>query len=114
MIELAVPLGTHTGWNMRAAHTGFDWATARFDGSFSPFARTRDEAPDDPRPSLAERYPSRAAFEGLVRKAATNQKEAGFLLDEDVERAVSENLGLYDRILLRDKTSSSCDYLFAK
>jgi hypothetical protein len=114
MIELEVPLGTHTGWNMRAAQTGFDWATARFDGSFSPFASTRDEAPDDPRPALSERYSSRGAFEALVRKAADRQKAAGLLLEEDVERAVSESLGLYDRIMLRDRASTSCEYLFAK
>lgn len=113
MIELEVPLGTHTGWNMRAANTGFSWATARFDGSFSPFPRTRAEALDDPRAALAERYKDRAAFEALVRKAAARQHAAGFLLEEDVERAVAENLGLYDRIMARDPASSSCEYLFA-
>jgi Alpha/beta hydrolase domain len=113
MIELEVPLGTHTGWNLRAPSTGFAWATARFDGSFSPFPRAAGEAGADPRKALSERYPSRAAFEALVRTAADRQKAAGFLLDEDVERAVNENLGLYDRIISRDRTSSSCDYLFS-
>jgi hypothetical protein len=112
MIELQVPLGTHTGWNLRAPSTGFGWATARFDGSFLPFPRTRAEAPGDPRAALAERYPNRAAFESLVRKAAERQHAAGFLLDEDIERAVSENLGLYDRIMARDPASPSCAYLF--
>ena len=112
MIELQVPLGTHTGWNLRAPNTGFAWATARFDGSFSPFARTRAEAADDPRAALSERYASRGAFEALVRKAADRQKAAGFLLDEDVERAVGENLALYDRIMLHDRADLSCGYLF--
>ena len=113
MLELQVPLGTHTGWNMRAPDTGFAWATARFDGSFSPFARTRAQAPDDPRPTLSERYASRGAFEALLRKAADRQKAAGFLLDEDVERAVAENLGLYDRVMLHDRADPGCAYLFA-
>jgi hypothetical protein len=113
MIELEVPLGTHTGWNLRAPDTGFAWATARFDGSFSPFARIRAEAAEDPRAPLAERYPNRAAFEALVREAADRQRAAGFLLAEDVERAVAENLGLYDRIMARDPASLSCEYLFA-
>jgi hypothetical protein len=112
MIELEVPLGTHTGWNMRAAHTGFAWATARFDGSFSPFPRTRGESGGDPRQALSERYSDRRAFEALVRAAAGRQKAAGFLLDEDVDRAVNENLGLYDRIMARDQASLSCEYLF--
>jgi Alpha/beta hydrolase domain len=112
MIELEVPLGTHTGWNMRAPNTGFEWATARFDGSFSPFPRTRAEAPNDPRAALAERYPTRSAYETLIRKAAGRQVAAGFLLPEDLERAVGENLGLYDRIMLRNPASPSCEYLF--
>jgi hypothetical protein len=112
MIELEVPLGTHTGWNMRAPSTGFAWATARFDGSFSPFPRTSGDAGDDPRRALSERYPDRSAFEALIRKAADRQKSAGFLLDEDVDRAVNENLALYDRIMSRDRASLSCEYLF--
>jgi hypothetical protein len=112
MIELEVPMGTHTGWNLRAPSTGFAWATARFDGSFLPFPRTKTEAGADPRKALSARYPSRSAYEALVRGAADRQKAAGFLLDEDVERAVAENLGLYDRIMSRDPAGSSCEYLF--
>src|SRR5262249_17873000 len=54
LVELQAPLGTHTGWNLRAPETGFAWATSRFDGSFVPFARTEAEraAAKDPRPSL--------------------------------------------------------------
>ena len=113
LIELEVPLGTHTGWNARAEETGFPWATARFDGSFLPFARTADErlAASDPRPSLEERYPAREDFVGRVRAAAARQVAAGFLLEEDVARAVAENVGLYDRILARDPKSPGCDYL---
>jgi len=114
LVELQAPLGTHTGWNERAPETGFAWADARFDGSFLPFARTREErlAAGDPRPSLQERYPSRAAFEVNVKDAAARQVAAGFLAPEDVERAVRENLGLYDRILAHDPADKSCRYLF--
>ena len=114
LIELEVPLGTHTGWNPRAQDTGFAWATARFDGSFVPFARTEQErrALGDPRPSLAERYPTRADFVAKVRAAAEREVAAGFLLEEDVARAVAENVGLYDRILARDPQNPSCAYLF--
>jgi len=113
MVELEVPIGTHTGWNERAADTGFAWATARFDGSFLPFARTEVErkALGDPRPSLEARYPTRAAYEVKVRAAAAKQVAAGFLLPEDIERAVSENLGLYDRVLAHDPKDPSCRYL---
>jgi len=116
MIELMVPLGTHTGWNERAPETGFAWATARFDGSFQPFARTEAErrAGGAPRPSLEARYPTREAYVARVREAAARQVAAGFLLPEDVERAVAENIGLYDRIQAHDPADRSCGYLFAR
>ncbi len=115
LLELQVPLGTHTGWNQRAPETGFPWATARFDGSFVPFARTEAErrSSDDPRPSIESRYPTRDAFVAKVQVVAKHQVTAGFLLPEDVERAVSENLALYDRIMVHAPEDRSCRYLFA-
>lgn len=115
LVELQAPLGTHTGWNLRAPETGFGWATGRFDGSFLPFARTEAEraASGDPRPSLEARYPNREAYLAAVRAAAAQQVSAGLLLEEDVERAVSNNVGLYDRLLARDPGDASCNYLFA-
>jgi hypothetical protein len=115
MVELRVPLGTHTGWNQRAPETGFSWATARFDGSFVPFARTQAErvAAGDPRLSLAERYPTREDFVAKVKAAAAAQVAAGLLLAEDVERNVNKHIGVYDRIMKREPADQSCNYLFA-
>ncbi|SDG56723.1 MULTISPECIES: alpha/beta hydrolase domain-containing protein [unclassified Duganella] len=114
LVELQAPLGTHTGWNLRAPETGFAWATSRFDGSFVPFARTEAErmAAGDPRPSLEMRYPTRDAYVAAVKAAAERQVAAGLLLPEDVERTMSKNLGLYDRILARDPADQGCGYLF--
>jgi hypothetical protein len=114
LVELTVPLGTHTGWNQRAPETGFPWATARFDGSFLPFARTEAErrAAHDPRPSLQARYPTRDAYVAKLRAAADREVAAGFLLPEDVERSVAENVGLYDRIMARAPGDEGCGYLF--
>lgn len=116
LVELEVPLGTHTGWNERAPETGFAWADARFDGSFLPFARTEAErkAQGDPRPSLEARYSTRDDYIARLRAAAAREVAAGFLLPEDVERTVAENLGLYDRIMTHDPNDRSCEYLFAK
>ncbi len=115
LIELEVPVGTHTGWNERSAAIGFPWADARFDGSFQPFARTEAErmAAGDPRPSLEARYPTRDDFIRKVRAAAAQEVSAGFLLPEDVERAVAENVGMYDRILAHESDDQTCDYLYA-
>jgi len=114
LLELRVPLGTHTGWNRRDASTGFEWATARFDGSFVPFARTQAEreSAHDPRLSIAERYPSREDYLKKLRAAARQLEREGFLLNEDRERALSENLGLYDRLQRRDPTDARCAYLY--
>ena len=116
MVELRVPLGTHTGWNQRAPETGFGWATARFDGSFVPFARTSAErlAAGDSRLSLAERYATREDFVAKVKTAAAAQVATGLLLAEDVERNVNKQLGLYDRIMARSVGDQSCNYLFAE
>ncbi|WP_299543082.1 hypothetical protein [Phenylobacterium sp.] len=40
------------------------------------------------------------------------QVKAGFLLPEDVERAVAENVGLYDCIKARDPADQGCAYLY--
>ena len=116
LIELQVPLGTHTGWNLRALDTGFAWATARFDGSFMPFARTEVEriASGDPRPSLEARYPTRDDFIAKVKSAISQQRAARLLLEEDEERAMRNNLGQYDRILKHESTDRGCGYLYAE
>jgi hypothetical protein len=114
MLEISVPLGTHTGWNKRDSRTGFGWATARFDGSFVPFARTRAErmATHDPRPSIEERYPTRERYIKQLNQAADHLIANGYLLPEDRERTIRENVGLYDRLLRREEPNTSCHYLF--
>lgn len=115
LVEMQAPLGTHTGWNLRAPETGFGWATSRFDGSFVPFARTEAErkTANDPRPSLETRYANRDAFIAATRAAAERLVTARLLLQEDFERIVAERAGLYDRILARDPADQGCNYLFA-
>jgi hypothetical protein len=108
--ELLVPLGTRTGFNTRKEAAGFPGATGRWDGSFVPFARTEAErqASGDPRPSLAARYASRAAYEEKVRAAATDVVRSGFLLPQDADVLVSDAGRLYDRIVARDPADRSC------
>jgi hypothetical protein len=79
---IAVPLGTHTGWNVYRAQPG---ELADRDGSLIPFARTRQEreAARDPRPSLEERYGSREAYVTKVRAAAEALVAERLLLPAD-------------------------------
>ena len=86
---ISVPLGTHTGWNLRGA--GFSPGALMLVGSYFPFAATKEErqANRDPRPSLEERYPSHDAYVVAVSRAAAELQEARLLLAEDAERYVA-------------------------
>jgi hypothetical protein len=96
--ELAVPLATHTGWNLRHPETGGADQLLYFAGATLPFARTRAERErtGDPRPSIAERYRSREDYLGRVREAASALAAAGYLLDEDVETSLAFAARMWD------------------
>lgn len=96
--EVAVPLGTYTGWNLRAPAVGAEQMLAPLDGMFLPFARTRKEREQtgDPRPSLEERYSSRADYLSRLTEAALDLHAEGFLLDEDVVRILERGRRLVD------------------
>jgi len=85
--QIAVPLGTHTGWNVYRAQPD---ELADRDGSFNAFARTRAEREDagDPRPSLAERYGSKAGYVDRVRQAAAALVAERLLLQSDADAFV--------------------------
>jgi hypothetical protein len=87
---LAAPLGTHTGWALRVAgHAAGDLYTVQ--GSYLPFARTEAERRQsaDPRPSLAARYATRAAWADTVIGAAEQLIAERLLLREDADRLVA-------------------------
>ncbi len=89
--EVAVPLATFTGWNLRAVPAGSDDGCDHF-GQQIDFRRTRAErvAAGDPRPSLEERYPNHAAYVDAVMAAANALARDRFLLDEDVQAYVKK------------------------
>ncbi len=86
--EVAVPLATYAGWNLRAEKYGAGGLLAGLHGGYHPFARTPAErrAGGDPRPSIVERYPTRADYLARVTEVALRLQQEGFLLDEDVVR----------------------------
>ena len=86
--HLAVPLGTYAGVNV---YRDMPTELCDRDGMFVPFARTRaeQEGTGDPRPSLEERYGTRAEYVGRVRAAAAALVEGRLLLGEDAERYVA-------------------------
>ena len=93
---LAVPLGTYTGWNLRAPEIGAQDKLARWSGSFVPFAPTEAvrRAASDPRPSLEARYASRAEYRDRIQVAARELVTDGFLLAEDVPEIVERAAAL--------------------
>jgi hypothetical protein len=85
--SIAVPLGTHTGWNVYKAQPD---ELADRDGSFIAFARSRSEreAASDPRLSLEERYGSLANYVERVKAAADALVAERLLLRDDADRLV--------------------------
>jgi hypothetical protein len=96
--EIAVPLATHTGWNLRHPDIGGGEQLLVFAGATIPFARTRAEreAARDPRPSIEERYASRADYLARVAEAARALARAGYLLEDDIELSVAAAARLWD------------------
>ena len=90
-VQLLVPIGTYTGWNVLDRGYGAGGGCGFF-GGFIPFATTENErrAAGDPRPSLVERYGDHAGFVTRVRQVAAQQVSAGWLLPDDAERIVRQ------------------------
>jgi hypothetical protein len=85
------PTATHLGWNLRKS--GFaEGALCGLTGSTIPLARTRAEreANGDRRPSLEERYPTKAAYVAAVRSAADRLVGDRLMLPADAERLVKQ------------------------
>jgi len=89
--DVAVPLATYTGWNLRAVPVGADDGCDHF-GQKINFARTKAErmADGDPRPSVEERYPSHTDYVNAVAAAADGLRRERLLLDEDVRAYVDK------------------------
>lgn len=89
--EVAVPIATHTGWNLRSKQAGAENELLSLRGSFLPFEFTKAnrEKSDDPRPSIAERYSSLADYLQQLRTECKKQQEGGYLLQEDAARIIA-------------------------
>jgi hypothetical protein len=89
-VNVRVPLGTYTGWNIRKA--GFsEGDSCDLTGAFIPFFKTKAErvAAGDPRLSLEERYPTHAQYVAAVIAAANDLVSQRLLLSEDAASIIS-------------------------
>jgi hypothetical protein len=95
--DIAVPLGTYTGWNLMASAPQDECSAM---GAFIPFATTKAQrlAVGDPRPSLEERYGTHSRYVQAVEAAAQRLVAERLLLPEDasayIEAARNRTLGL--------------------
>jgi hypothetical protein len=88
-IALEVPTATYMGWNHQRA--GFlENELCNLQGSTIPFANTATERGADPRPSLQERYGSKANYVAKVEAAAAKLVKEGFMLAEDAARVIEQ------------------------
>jgi hypothetical protein len=82
---LAAPVATHLGWNLRKAGFAEGALCGNF-GSMLPFANTREDRlkSNDPRLSLAERYPNPGDRAAAIERAARQLVQDRLLLEDDV------------------------------
>ena len=101
MPELAVPLATHTGWNLRSPSIGAPTDLIQLGGSYRPFPRTAGdrERTNDPRRAIEERYPSRQHYLGLVAESSQAMVEQRLLMPEDVVHVLSSATRHWDYLL---------------
>jgi hypothetical protein len=81
--DVTVPLATYTGWALRRGVHANDGCEAA--GQFIPFAATEAarQATNDPRASVAARYPTFADYHARIRRALNDMVSDRLLLCED-------------------------------
>lgn len=98
--EVAVPLATYTGWNLRHRTQGAEDMLASLAGSFFPFPKTAADRRQhgDIRLSIEERYADFAEYRDSVRKECARLVDLRLLLQEDADRFTDE-LGKFQVLL---------------
>jgi hypothetical protein len=98
MPELAVPVATYTGWNLRSPEIGAPKMLSSQYGSFIPFARTKAERmkSGDPRLSLEERYAGKDDYLKKFAAAAKSLADQRYLLPEDVQALAQRGAAEWD------------------
>ena len=99
--DVAVPLGTGTGWVFRPAAFGSPHEFYLLRGAWVLFAKTKAEreAAKDPRLSLEERYPSKDAYLDQVKAAVRKLIEQRFLTDADLEPQLKQASERWDWVM---------------
>jgi hypothetical protein len=85
--EIAVPLATYTGWNLRDPLIGAPDQRVAFEVSYIRFPRTAEERQKtgDPRRSIAERYAGREDYLRQYAKAVDDLVKQRWIIPDDRE-----------------------------
>ena len=88
--EVAVPVATFTGWNLRKTAFGAQSELVKLAGSYIEFPLTKFEREwtGDPRLSIQERYASLDDYQARLSKACSKLVAGRYLLAEDVDHIV--------------------------
>ena len=103
MPDVAVPLGTATGWVFRSASMSSPLEPVLLRGAWVPFAATRGqrEAAHDPRPALAERYASREVYLSQVKDVLQKLITQRLLSAQDLESQLKQAGDRWDWVMHR-------------
>jgi hypothetical protein len=86
-LDVAVPLGTNTGWNTTNVPGRID--QAGLFGSYFAFAKTPALRAGDPRLSVQERYTDQAGYVAALTAAANDLVARRFMLRVDADAAIA-------------------------
>jgi hypothetical protein len=91
-VEVAVPLATYTGWNLRRRDVGAEGMLASLSGSYFPLPLTEAErkAKSDPRWSVEKRYGTFAEYRKRWLTECERLVKARYMLKEDADRLAAE------------------------
>lgn len=96
MPEVAVPLATYTGWNLRDASIGAPEQLYSMQGSMIPFPLLKTAG--DSRMSIGQRYKNRADYLVKVKAAATELVGKKLLLKRDIDKIVERSAIEWDAL----------------
>lgn len=101
MPDIAVPLGTATGWVFRPAEFGSPKDFYLLRGAWVPFAKTKSqrEGTNDPRLSLEQRYASKDAYLAKVKAVVLKLIEQRLLAESDLESQLKQATARWDWVM---------------
>ena len=99
--EVAVPLGTYTGWNVTIPALKDLGYLSGLMGGFEPFALTREVRlkNGDMRLSIEERYAGRQDYLDRIKQAAQGLVRERFMLAEDVSAVLERASEIWNAVV---------------